>query len=130
MAAIVVDSSTWIDHFAGRTVKVLEDAVAEGRLVLSPLVVAEVISGATTIEQRNTIGEWLEEVPVYPASLGHWIHVGLLRQQLRRKGLTVTLPDAHVAQCAIDLDALLLTRDDIFPLIARHTSLRVTSAAS
>lgn len=67
---------------------------------------------------------------VHKTPLGHWIDVGLLRRDLRRKGITVTLPDAHVAQCALDLDAVLLTRDAIFTDIARHTALRVTSAAS
>lgn len=44
---------------------------------------------------------------------------------LRSRGINVTIPDAHVAQCALDLDATLLARDDIFALIARHTSLRL-----
>lgn len=130
MAEVVIDTSAWIDYFEGRTAKRLQAALDERHAVLPPLVVAEVITGASTVEQRNAIGEFLQEAPVYETSLGHWISVGLLRRELRRKGLTVTLPDAHVAQCALDLDAVLLTRDAIFKDIARHTALRVTSAAS
>lgn len=130
MAEIVIDTSAWIDYFEGRTAERLQDALDERHVVLPPLVVAEVISGASTVEQRNAIGEFLQGAPVYETSLGHWIDVGLLRRDLRRKGITVTLPDAHVAQCALDLDAVLLTRDAIFTDIARHTALRVTSAAS
>ena len=65
---------------------------------------------------------------MYPTDLGHWINVGLLRQHLRRHGLTITLPDAHIAQCAIERDAALITRDAVFAKIADHTKLRVVAA--
>src|SRR5205085_10796471 len=34
--------------------------------------------------------------------LEHWINVGNLRRALRQAGVSVTIPDAHVAQCALD----------------------------
>ena len=37
-----------------------------------------------------------------------------LRAALLRRGLTVSTPHAHVAQCAIDRGALLLTHDAVF----------------
>jgi hypothetical protein len=37
-------------------------------------------------------------------------------------------PRAHVAQCAIDRDAILLSRDRVFKDIAKATSLRVKGA--
>jgi len=42
-----------------------------------------------------------------------------------RKGEAISTPDAHVAQCALDRDALLLSRDDVFERIARLQPLRV-----
>lgn len=130
MDVIVTDTSVLLDYFERYWVRLLEKAFDAGTLVLPPLVVSEVISGDLTLEQRWALAELLQDAPVHETSLAHWIAVGELRHQLRRKGLTVTLPDAHVAQCALDLDALLLTRDAIFTEIARHTELRVTSAAS
>lgn len=44
---------------------------------------------------------------------------------LRTHGINVTIPDAHLAQCALDRDATLLTRDEIFTRIAEHTPLRL-----
>jgi predicted nucleic acid-binding protein len=44
---------------------------------------------------------------------------------LATRGVNVTIADAHVAQCALDRGATLVARDDIFPLIATHTSLRL-----
>jgi predicted nucleic acid-binding protein len=55
----------------------------------------------------------------------HCIRVGELRRHCREQGLSVSTPDAHVAQCALDADALLLARDRVFSEIARRTGLRL-----
>ena len=126
MAGAVVDTSEWIEFFAGRKAASLEDALASGAAIMPPIVVAELVSGATSRQERAAIGELLQDAPVHETPLDHWIRVGDLRAALARKGLAVTIPDAHVAQCALDRDAVLLTRDAIFGKIARHTSLRLT----
>jgi len=46
-----------------------------------------------------------------------------LRNSLAAKGLSVSTPDAHVAQCALDLGADLLSADAIFRLMSRHSKL-------
>jgi hypothetical protein len=51
--------------------------------------------------------------------------VGELRRAAHDRGLSVSTPDAHVAQCAIDLDAVLLARDGIFARLARVSTLRL-----
>jgi predicted nucleic acid-binding protein len=53
--------------------------------------------------------------------------VGELQGRLAEKGVAVSTPDAHVAQCALDRNALLLARDDVFRRIAKETSLRLAS---
>ncbi|HEY0158313.1 MAG TPA: hypothetical protein VGF28_13610 [Thermoanaerobaculia bacterium] len=58
--------------------------------------------------------------------LEHWMNVGALRRLLASKGVNVTVPDAHVAQCALDRDAVLYSGDVIFARIAKHTSLRLS----
>ncbi len=125
MAGVVVDTSVWIAFFAGGAAEDVEDALQNGAAIVPPIVVAELISGARTAEQRAVIGELLQDAPIHETPLEHWLRVGDLRRGLRSRGLTVTVPDAHVAQCALDLDAVLLTRDAVFAAIARHTALRV-----
>jgi predicted nucleic acid-binding protein len=56
--------------------------------------------------------------------------VGDLRRHLADKGVSVSTPDAHIAQCAIDREALLLTRDAVFERIAKVTTLRVAGRQS
>lgn len=123
--AVIVDSSLWIDALAGRTVPAIERALAAGTLVHSPLVIAEVLSGDLTLDQREILGELLQDYAMHKTPLAHWIDVANLRRMLRAHGLNATIPDAHVAQCAIDLDATLLTRDEIFDSIASRTPLRL-----
>jgi predicted nucleic acid-binding protein len=53
------------------------------------------------------------------------IKVGELRRVTRDRGLGVSTSDAHVAQCALDRNAVLLSRDTIFQRIAAMTSLRL-----
>ena len=126
MSGVVVDTSVWIDYFAGRDIPLLDDALKQGSVVLPPIVAAELVSGAHRKRDRERLIEFLEQLPLHEAPLAHWISVGELRRRCREKGLWVSAPDAHVAQCALDLDALLFALDDIFAKIARHTALRLS----
>jgi len=67
----------------------------------------------------------LQDFPLHETPLAHWIRVGELRRRLRHKGLAVSTPDAHVAQCALDRGALLLSGDAVFARIARLCPLRL-----
>jgi tRNA(fMet)-specific endonuclease VapC len=125
VSGVVVDTSVWIDFFAGAPTTSLDDALKNNSVVLSPLVVAELISGARRSRDRAAILHLAEKLPVHETPLDHWIRAGELRRQLRSKGVSVSTPDAHVAQCALDRDAILLSRDAVFGRIARHCSLRV-----
>lgn len=127
MSGVIVDTSVWIDFFAGRSTAAIEDALAQGVVVLSPVVVAELVSGARRPKDRAAIADLVREIPIHETPLAHWIRVGELRRHLKDKGLTVSTPDAHVAQCALDRDALLLSGDAIFQRIARVSRLRVKS---
>jgi predicted nucleic acid-binding protein len=125
VAGVVVDTSVWVDFFAGRTSELLVEALANDAVIIPPVVVAELVTGASTPSQRSLIGELLQDAPIHETPLDHWIQVGDLRRRLAGKGLTITTPDAHVAQCALDRDAVLMTRDAVFQRIARHTRLRL-----
>lgn len=128
MSGLVVDTSVWIDFFAGRDSLGLEEALARGGVVLPPIVVAELVSGAKRGKDRAAIEDLLADLPVHSTPLGHWIRVGELRRDLSNRGVAVSTPDAHIAQCALDLDAPLLTRDRVFRDIANATRLRLYAA--
>ena len=125
VGSVVVDTSIWVDYLGGKRPPALLTALTAGTALLPPLVVAELISGARSVAERREIGELLQDVPMIETTLEHWLHVGDLRRSLKTRGLNVTIPDAHIAQCAIEQSAILLTRDRVFTRIAAHTWLRV-----
>lgn len=127
MSGVIVDTSVWIDFFAGRSTAAIEDALAQGVVVLPPVVVAELVSGARRAKDRAAIADLVREIPLHETPLAHWVRVGELRCRLQEKGIAVSTPDAHVAQCALDRDAVLLSRDAVFQRIARALPLRVNA---
>jgi tRNA(fMet)-specific endonuclease VapC len=124
---VVVDTSVWLDFFAGRTTSELEAALRSGVVVLPPLVAAELVSGARRPRERAAIAGLLGELKIHDTPLEHWVRVGELRRRLRDSGLAVSTPDAHVAQCALDREALLLSRDTVFEWMAALCPLRLRS---
>jgi predicted nucleic acid-binding protein len=128
VSGVVVDTSVWIDFLTGLSTPALEEALSNGLVVLPPLVVAELVSGARQQQEREAIEYFIEKLLLHETPLAHWIRVGELRRTLRNKGLSVSTPDAHVAQCALDREAVLLSRDAVFRSIARHAPLRIHSA--
>ena len=125
MSGVVADTSVWIDFFAGREATSLEAALADATAVLPPIVVAELVCGASSKRDRDAICDVLAEIPLHATPREHWVRVGELRRRLRSKGLSVSTPDAHVAQCALDRDATLLSRDRVFTRIAALSELRI-----
>lgn len=126
MSALVVDTSSWVGFFReGRSAAAIEEALAVGAVFVPPIVCAELLSAPLNKAERARLVEFLEALPLCASTLEHWVRVGLLRAGLAKRGIVVSTPDAHVAQCALDLDAPLLTEDKIFRHVSRNTSLRL-----
>ena len=123
MSALVVDTSSWISYFAGRGSALIDDALAEGRVYLPAVVVAELLSGKLKASDRADLEDLLSDLPLCGTDHQHWFRVGKLRAGLLPKGVSVSTPDAHVAQCALDLGGALLTEDRVFRLMSPHVTL-------
>ena len=127
MSGLVVDTSVWIDFLSGRAAASFEHGLEDGVVVLPPVVVAELVSGARQPKHRAAVLDLVADLAIHETPLDHWVRVGDLRRRLSEKGIAVSTPDAHVAQCAIDRDAVLLSRDAVFQRIAGVTSLRLAT---
>jgi len=123
--ALVIDTSSWIAWLAGGGSALVEPALEESRVHLPPVVAAELLSGRLSARERRALEALLDDLPLVQADRAHWYRVGRLRSRLRERGLSVSTPDAHVAQCALDLGAALLTEDAIFAKVAAHAPLRL-----
>jgi tRNA(fMet)-specific endonuclease VapC len=128
LVSVVVDTSVWIDFFSGRETPTLLEGLATGAVVLPPIVVAELVSGARSAAMRAKLVDLVGDIPLHPAPLGHWLAVGDLRRRLQQDGVMISTPDAHIAQCALEIDGVLLSRDSIFEQVARLLPLRLAGA--
>jgi predicted nucleic acid-binding protein len=128
VSALFVDTSVWVDFFRGVPLPALEDALHDGLVVLAPIVAAELLSAPLSKGERRSLIAFIEDLPLHPTPLAHWLAVGALRAQLVKKGLSVSTPDAHVAECAIEAGAVLWSNDAIFRKMAKATSLRLFDA--
>ena len=124
MSALVVDTSAWITFLRTGQPSV-ELALQESRAFITPVVAAELMSGLVNKRQERDLEQLITELPLTEAPLSHWMAVGRLRRRLATAGFTVSTPDAHVCQSALDLDAYLLTEDAIFKKVARLIHLRL-----
>jgi predicted nucleic acid-binding protein len=113
-----------VDFFRGEALPALEHALEQGLVLLPPIVCAELLSSPLSAAKRTALMNMLADLPLHPTPFMHWADVGALRARLLRAGLSVSTPDAHVAQCALECSATLWTRDGIFARIAKHSGLR------
>ena len=127
MSEIVIDTSVWIDFFRGVEVLHIEEALSEGRVFLTPLVVSELMSGVKTKSEEKKMEKFVLNTPLVDCDLSHWLRVGNLRSFLIKKGFNVSTPDAHVAQCALDKKAYLYSFDKIFNKIAACLEIKLLS---
>jgi len=125
VSAIVVDTSSWIEYFAGRPLPELEEALLEGRVFLPPIVLAELMSARLDRHDQAELLDLLASLPLCDVQRDHWVRVGHLRAELSGKGVSISIPDAHVAQCVLDIRAHLLTHDKVSARISKHVPLRL-----
>jgi predicted nucleic acid-binding protein len=128
VSALAVDTSVWIDFFRGQPLPRLERALEQGLVILSPLVCAELLSSPLPSRKRLQLVSMLRDLPLHPTPFDHWAEVGALRARLLRAGVSVSTPDGHIAQCALDCGGLLWSRDRIFTRIAQHSTLQLFDA--
>ncbi len=128
MIGAVADTSEWIEYLAMRPAPAFRQWLESGSVIVPPIVLAELTSGARSHEEQFVIEDLLADLQMHACSFHHCARAGELRRTLRAKGISVSTLDALVAQCALDLDAPLLTRDAVFWKIAAHTKLRLASA--
>ncbi len=125
MNVLVVDTSSWISFFSGKNIPDLEVALREGRIHLPPIVAAELISGTTDSNEQKKLGDFLRDLPLCVVDLDHWLKVGVLRAKARGQKLKLSTPDAHIAQCTLDLNGYLLTEDKVFERLSNLIPLRL-----
>jgi len=122
---IAVDTSSLIDWFAGhdtRQAVLIDQALDDETLCLPPPVEAELLSFPG---ERPVLAEVLSRLPRLEMHEDVWRRTGLARRRLHALGLKAAFSDALIAQCCIDADTPLITRDRDFRHYAAHCGLRL-----
>ena len=101
---IVVDSSVWIEYLRtpdsehGRT---LDSLLNRKEALITGLVIAEVVQGLRSDQQRTAVAEHLLRLPYGDLSKDGWLQVAELACQMRKQGQTPGLADLAIATVAI-----------------------------
>ena len=126
MKEVVIDTSSWISYFSsGAKEEIIEAFLDKSSVIMPSIVVAEIMSGKMSHKKQEQVIDFLSSFQIVGTDFDHWLKVGLLRSKLARKGFTISTPDCHVAQVAIDKSAWLLSEDKIFNKVAKTAGLRL-----
>jgi len=126
---ILVDTSAWIDFFAGRScphVAALESLVNQSRdLCTCGLVLAEVLQGISSQRQYREVQEHFDNLLYLPMTRDTFVASAHIYRSLRRRGITIRKPmDCMISATALEHDVRLLHNDRDFQFVADHCGLR------
>lgn len=120
---IAADTSTWISFFEGQQgedVAALKRALEARQVVMPPPVLTELLSDP---ELPLSVAQTLLDLPLIDLRDGFWHHAGILRARALARKRKARLGDALIAQCCIDSDTVLITRDGDFKAFSQALNL-------
>jgi predicted nucleic acid-binding protein len=121
---IAADSSSLIAFLAGEAgadVDAVNAALLAGEFLLPPPAVSELMVKG----DAKLVAALIDEAPTLPIGDGFWERVGQNRRLLLDKGLKAALGDSLIAQCCIDADVPLITRDRDYRHFERWCGLKL-----
>jgi tRNA(fMet)-specific endonuclease VapC len=125
---VIVDTSVWVEFLRGTTQAAFERALQDGRVLVTPIVAAELLSGTKNKREVSKLEALFDDLGLLTCLAAHWFKVGALRRELDRKGLHTSIPDAHIAVCASERSAVLMSHDQVFEKIAKLAPLNLVAA--
>lgn len=133
--SLFVDTSVWSlalrrdPPVRGAEVGMLIQALDSGETVLTTgLVLQELLQGFAGPKSRDRIVERFSALPLIAPDREDHIRAAVLRNQCRRAGMQIGTIDALLAQLCLRHDLVMLTADDDFRRIAKHSTLKVWKA--
>lgn len=122
---IAVDTSTWIAYLEGASdndAQLLRRALLEKQAVMVPAVLTELVSDPKLPPE---VAASLVDLPLIQIKTGYWQRAGRLRAKVMALGRRARLGDALIAQCCIDGNVPLLTRDRDFRALAEAAGIHL-----
>lgn len=117
---VIADTSVWVQFLRARGSAEhleLDRLLARGEVLMVGAVLAEVLQGARSQPEFESLRERLAALPYVEATQGIWASVGALSYQLRQQGVMVALVDLLIASLAMEHGHQVYTLDDHFQRI-------------
>lgn len=125
---LFLDTSAWARSLRPRGFEELKVALREalGRRQIATcwIVTAELLIGTRDEATFDDLLEKMTAVPEIPITEVVWQEAARLGYRLRRRGVTIAVPDLVIAQCAIESGRVLWHVDGDFERIREHSALR------
>ena len=125
---IAIDTSSLIAYLSGDSgldVEATGVALEQRQAVLPPVVLSEILSDPRL---RSDVKDLLVAMPMLGLLDGYWERAGLLRAKTVARRRKAALADVLIAQCCLDHDVELVTRDRDFKPLADMAGLRLIPA--
>ena len=127
---ILVDTSVWIDFFAGRDlphVANLEQSILDNEdLALSGIILTEILQGIPDDTTYRRVRRYLSALIMLPMPESVFVRAADIYRKLRKRGITIRKTnDCIIAATALEHRCQLLHNDKDFRPIAKHYSLKV-----
>jgi len=127
---ILVDTSVWIDFFAGRdlpNVAKLEQSILDNEdLALSGIILTEILQGIPNDTTYRRVRRYLSALIMLPMPESVFVRAADIYRKLRKQGITIRKTnDCIIAATALEHHCQLLHNDKDFRPIAKHYSLKV-----
>jgi len=119
---VLVDTSVWIEFFRRRHpyYEVLSDLIDEDRVVCTGVILAELLQGAKSIKEIDTLKEFLFVFDFLPESEKIWERAGVASFRLQRAGKSIGLSDCYIAAITKANNVKLFTLDRHFDVIKKE----------
>jgi hypothetical protein len=128
MNKILVDTSVWIEFFKKKEpyYRIVSELIDNDRIYCIGIVLAELLQGAKSSKELNTLKEFLYIFDFLPESEKLWEMAGELSFKLRGKG--ISLADCYIAVMANTYDVEVLSLDKHFSTIKKELELKLYSS--
>jgi predicted nucleic acid-binding protein len=125
-AKVLVDTSVWITFFRKKDPELTEriaTLLKSGRAVYTGIIALELINGAKGERELQTLCDAFDIMQCITVNENTYVLAGRLGYDLARKGATLSTVDLLIAQTAIGNSLSLMTYDEHFRVIAKHSTL-------